>query len=166
MWGTSERLVGFSLEKLKVISQFMPLWHRGWNHQTMKSKFASSITVLGISSFFFPFFFPFFFSPWEVVSSVCMFLFFLQHATHLWSPPDLQLGLCWAITMHKPVDAHVWRQLYLSAVARCSDSYCIFIRAKRVSNCYMQEQKNWPSGCVSGCSDNLLVLVWKKLSWF
>ena len=25
-----------------------------------------------------------------------------------------------------PVDAHVWRQLHLSAVARCSDSYCIF----------------------------------------
>ena len=27
--GTSERLVGFSLEKLKAISQFMPLWRRG-----------------------------------------------------------------------------------------------------------------------------------------
>ena len=26
-----------------------------------------------------------------------------------------------------PVDAHVWRQLHLSAVARWSDSYCIFI---------------------------------------
>ena len=26
-----------------------------------------------------------------------------------------------------PVDAHVWRQLNLSAVARCSDSYCIFL---------------------------------------
>ena len=25
-----------------------------------------------------------------------------------------------------PVDAHVWWQLHLSAVARCSDSYCIF----------------------------------------
>ena len=25
-----------------------------------------------------------------------------------------------------PVDAHVWRQLHLSAVARCSRSYCIF----------------------------------------
>ena len=25
-----------------------------------------------------------------------------------------------------PVDAHVWRQLHLPAVARCSDSYCIF----------------------------------------
>ena len=25
-----------------------------------------------------------------------------------------------------PVDAHVWRQLHVSAVARCSDSYCIF----------------------------------------
>ena len=25
-----------------------------------------------------------------------------------------------------PVHAHVWRQLHLSAVARCSDSYCIF----------------------------------------
>ena len=27
-----------------------------------------------------------------------------------------------------PVDAHVWRQLHVSAVARCSDSYCIFLR--------------------------------------
>ena len=26
-----------------------------------------------------------------------------------------------------PVDAHVWRQLHLSVVARCSDSYCIFV---------------------------------------
>ena len=26
-----------------------------------------------------------------------------------------------------PVYAHVWRQLHLSAFARCSDSYCIFI---------------------------------------
>ena len=26
-----------------------------------------------------------------------------------------------------PVDAHVWRQLHLSAVARCSDSYCVFL---------------------------------------
>ena len=26
-----------------------------------------------------------------------------------------------------PVDAHVWRQLHLSAVARCSDSYCILL---------------------------------------
>ena len=38
-----------------------------------------------------------------------------------------------------PVDAHVWRQLLLSAVARFSDSYCIF-RAKRVSNCYIPPQ--------------------------
>ena len=62
----------------------------------MKSKFASSI--LG-TSFFFLHFFSFFFSPWEVVSSVCMFLFFCN------TPPTcnhhLQLGLCWAITMHK-----------------------------------------------------------------
>ena len=45
------------------------------------------------------FFFSFFFSPWEVVSSVCMFLFFCN------TPPTCnhhpQLGLCWAITMHK-----------------------------------------------------------------
>ena len=27
----------------------------------------------------------------------------------------------------QPVDAHVWRQLHLSAVARFSDSYCIFL---------------------------------------
>ena len=47
----------FKCEKLKAISQFMPLWRRGLNHQTMKSKFASSIPVLGTSSFFFPFFF-------------------------------------------------------------------------------------------------------------
>ena len=26
-----------------------------------------------------------------------------------------------------PVDAHVGRQLHVSAVARCSDSYCIFL---------------------------------------
>ena len=26
----------------------------------------------------------------------------------------------------QPVDAHVWRQLHLSAVARFSDSYCVF----------------------------------------
>ena len=26
-----------------------------------------------------------------------------------------------------PVDAHVWRQLHVSAVARCSDSYCILV---------------------------------------
>ena len=26
-----------------------------------------------------------------------------------------------------PLDARVWRQLHVSAVARCSDSYCIFI---------------------------------------
>ena len=34
-----------------------------------------------------------------------------------------------------PVDAHVWRQLYLSAVARCSDSYCIFARSKKENLC-------------------------------
>ena len=61
MLGTSERLVGFSLEKLKAILQFMPLWRRGWNHQTIKSKFASSIPVrypyLAPLLFFSPFFF-------------------------------------------------------------------------------------------------------------
>ena len=31
-----------------------------------------------------------------------------------------------------PVDAHGWRQLHLSAVARCSDSCCIFCRFKSV----------------------------------
>ena len=39
------------------------------------------------------------FSPWEVVSSVCMFLFICS------TPPTcnhhLQLRLCWAITVHK-----------------------------------------------------------------
>ena len=29
-----------------------------------------------------------------------------------------------------PVDAHVWRQLHLSAVARCSDSYCCILLIK------------------------------------
>ena len=33
--------------------------------------------------FFSLFLFSFFFSPWEVVSSVCTFLFFSQHTTHL-----------------------------------------------------------------------------------
>ena len=32
----------------------------------------------------------------------------------------------WYHTNVPPVDVHVWRQLHLSAVARCSDSYCIF----------------------------------------
>ena len=41
-----------------------------------------------------------------------------------------------------------------------------FIRAKRVSNCYMQEKKNWPFVCLSGCSANLLVLVRKKCLGF
>ena len=36
-----------------------------------------------------------------------------------------------------PVDAHVWRQLHLSAVARCSDSYCILI-----FSCFPTQQ-NW-----------------------
>ena len=44
------------------------------------------------------FFFPFFFSPWEVVSSVCSFFFFNTPPT---CDHHLQLGLCWAITMHK-----------------------------------------------------------------
>ena len=47
----------------------------------MKSKFASSIPVLGTSSFFFPFFFFPFFSPWEVVSSV-LYVFPFFFATH------------------------------------------------------------------------------------
>ena len=67
----------------------------------IQSKFASSIRG---TSFFFPFFFILFFffflfSPWEVVSSVCMLLFFCN------TPPTcnhhLQLRLSWAITMHK-----------------------------------------------------------------
>ena len=44
--------------------------------------------------------------------------------------------------------------------------YILLIRAKRVSNCYMQEKKNWPFVCLSGCSDNLLVLVWKNCLGF
>ena len=50
-----------------------------------------------------PLFFFLFFSPWEVVSSVvyvCSFFFVCN------TPPTcdhhLQLGLCWAIAMHKP----------------------------------------------------------------
>ena len=31
----------------------------------------------------------------------------------------------------------------------CALLECLFIRAKRVSNCYMQEKKNWPSVCLS-----------------
>ena len=31
-------------------------------------------------------------------------------------------------TYAPPVDAHVWRQLHVSAVARCSDSYCCIFR--------------------------------------
>ena len=42
-----------------------------------------------------------------------------------------------------------------------------FIRAKRVSNCYMQEKKtDRLSVCLSGCSDNLLVLVGKNCLGF
>ena len=42
----------------------------------------------------------------------------------------------------------------------------ILIRAKRVSNCYMQEKKNDRlSVCLSGCSVNLGFSV-EKLSWF
>ena len=33
------------------------------------------------------------------------------------------------------------------------------IRAKRVSNCYMQEKKNWPAVCVDVCVDVRLILV-------
>ena len=33
------------------------------------------------------------------------------------------------------------------------------IRTKRVSNCYMQEKKNWQCVCLSWCSVNILVLV-------
>ena len=94
----------FKCEKLKATSQFMPLWRRGLNHQTMKSKFASSIPVLGTSSFFFPFFFPFFFLHGRWCPLYVCISFFICN-----TPPTcdhhLQLGLCWAITMHKSVPA-------------------------------------------------------------
>ena len=45
--------------------------------------------------------------------------------------------------------------------------YIYIFRAKRVSNCYMQEKKtDRLSVCLSGCSDNLLVLVWKNCLGF
>ena len=42
----------------------------------------------------------------------------------------------WYHTNVPPVDAHVWRQLHLSAVACCSDSYCIFATTSAVSSTY------------------------------
>ena len=45
----------------------------------------------------------------------------------------------WYHTNVPPVDAHVWRHLYLSAVARCSDSYCIFsfVFLERIRGSYL-----------------------------
>ena len=56
---------------------------------------------------------------------------------------------------------------YKNTAAAVSYTYHnLLIRAKRVSDCYMQEKKNWPFVCLSGCSDNLLVLVWKNCLGF
>ena len=50
-----------------------------------------------------------------------------------------------------PVDAHVWRQLHVSAVARCSDSYCIFIfylgiwRGRKRAKPLRTEPSSWRS---------------------
>ena len=52
------------------------------------------------------------------------------------------------------------RKKRLASLARL-----IIIRAKRISNCYMQEKKNCPSVCACGCSTNLGFSV-EKLSWF
>ena len=38
----------------------------------------------------------------------------------------------WYHTNVPPVEAHVWRQLHLSAVARCSDSYRMFFPLVRI----------------------------------
>ena len=44
-----------------------------------------------------------------------------------WYQPAPNIRICrYLCTNVQPVDAHVWRQLHLSAVARFSDSYCIF----------------------------------------
>ena len=55
--------------------------------------------------------------------------------------------------------------LYLVSLENSLVSLSNFIRAKRVSNCYMQEKKKL-TVCLSGCSDNLLVLVWKNCLGF
>ena len=72
------------MEKLNGISQLMPLWRRGLNHKTMKSKFASSIPVHGTSSFSFPFFFsPFFFPFFFLHGRWCpLYVFPFFFATH------------------------------------------------------------------------------------
>ena len=50
--------------------------------ETIRLSSQSSRVRYSAPLFFSPFF-SFLFSPWEVVSSVCMFLFFFQHTTHL-----------------------------------------------------------------------------------
>ena len=42
-----------------------------------------------------------------------------------------------------PVDAHVWRQLHVSAVARCSDSYCIFFYTSKREESSLGEHAMW-----------------------
>ena len=70
---------------------------------------------------------------WYQVRTVSLFVYSLvgggTHDTYV--PPKKQLYRLfvsgwWYHTNVPPVDAHVWRQLHLSAIARCSDSYCIF----------------------------------------
>ena len=60
-----------------------------------------------------------------------------------------------------PVDAHVWRQLHLSAVARCSDSYCIFYLFERSEFLIATPKKKYV--CVCACSTKLGLSGEKKL---
>ena len=51
--------------------------------------------------------------------------------------------ICTYVRYVPPVDAHVWRQLHLSAVARCSDIYCIFV-LRYASTQEVLEPVLWP----------------------
>ena len=60
---------------------------------------------------------------------------------------------------------HVSQHVCTSCVI-CILPRLIIIRAKRVSNCYIQEKKNWPSVCVCVDVRLVLVLVWKNCLGF
>ena len=50
----------------------------------------------------------------------------------------------WYHTNVPPVDTHIWQQLHLSAVVRCSDSYCIFFIANTIEFQFpYSEKRNW-----------------------
>ena len=75
--------------------------------------------------------------------------------------------------IHNPVHLEIMYNSLADSAAFRSISWtwmmsaCLFIRAKRVSNCYMHEKKKLPV-CVSVCPDVrlILVLVWKKCLGF